>query len=779
MSRDEYIGHVLKGNVAEALNFGETITMEEILEPMDGGEELKLVLIEGAPGIGKSTLAWELCRNWDKFPCMKQYILVVLLRLRERRVQNVENLLDFFFSYEIPDQKPVVDELVRCHGKGVLFVLDGFDELPTSLQHEGLLVEVIQKRVFPKSTVIVTSRPSAMAELLNICSPLIQRRIEILGFTQDSIKAYTSSIIPSDSEALKKFESYISFSENSAINSLMYVPINAAIIVQIFLENMHKGSLLPRNLTQLYTQLCLTILNRYTRVNCSSVTVHKLENLPHDLYANFLDLAKIAFKCVMNQEVIFHSDTVPSDFNHFGFLDAFPALYGGDDVSYNFLHLTLQEFFAAYYISQNPGCLKEYYTYDRQWNVVWRFVAGLTNFSYANSSFTELSLFFVQCLFEAQITIDFKSMFGCEMCSCRLFQEEPLDYYALGYCIANCTTEKSLWVVACECDQVRYDAFIHGLTSSISSTVGVILKLSLITSPYTCPISPLFPSPAKPLYNNIVELILQNALLNMVDFSEGILRFSSLKVLSIEGSELDSASSVNKFLMQLYKSDVISLNIVDTGFEKFLYHTPSVVSVFGNLIHKLSGKLKELVTGSYTASIEEIQGLVGIVSSDSSLQHLSLKYPYGDMLPCFNHNNQLQELTLIGDLGDTVFTRDDKVLIPRFVNTLQDNTTLQQLRFKYFVTGDESVMKNIVIALRDNRSVEVLTLYGRFNSHTCAEITMVVSAIDPRVEVVMARKLDLSGDREAELSCRIITEGDKKFVFQSAYVPKKIKSRRF
>ena len=69
--RDEYIGHILEGNVAEALHSRESITLEQILEPKEGKNELGLVLMEGAPGIGKSTLAWELCRNWDNFASMR------------------------------------------------------------------------------------------------------------------------------------------------------------------------------------------------------------------------------------------------------------------------------------------------------------------------------------------------------------------------------------------------------------------------------------------------------------------------------------------------------------------------------------------------------------------------------------------------------------------------------------------------------------------------------------------------------------------------------------
>ena len=77
--RDKVVGHVLHGNVKEMLKGRREISMEEILEPDEGQDKIGLVLIEGAPGIGKSTFAWELCRGWKRLGCMEKYTLVVLL----------------------------------------------------------------------------------------------------------------------------------------------------------------------------------------------------------------------------------------------------------------------------------------------------------------------------------------------------------------------------------------------------------------------------------------------------------------------------------------------------------------------------------------------------------------------------------------------------------------------------------------------------------------------------------------------------------------------------
>ena len=88
---------------------------------------------------------------------------------------------------------------------------------------------------------------------------------------------------------LKKFMAYISASDNPAINSLMYIPLNAVIIVVLIYRDCKSESLLPHTLTELYIQLCLTILNRFLKY--PSVRVEQFENLPKDLLQQFLKLS--------------------------------------------------------------------------------------------------------------------------------------------------------------------------------------------------------------------------------------------------------------------------------------------------------------------------------------------------------------------------------------------------------------------------------------------------------------------------------------------------------
>ena len=168
--RDEYIGYTLQGDIEEIIQNRE-ISIEQIFEPVKGQKKLKLVLIEGAPGIGKSALSWELCRKWEELSCMQQYSLVILLRLREEEVQEIKSIHDLFCQYESEDKKSLVEEVSKSQGSGILFILDGFDELPKALQEKSFLLNLMRGRILPACSVLVTSRPSATAELLTSCQP--------------------------------------------------------------------------------------------------------------------------------------------------------------------------------------------------------------------------------------------------------------------------------------------------------------------------------------------------------------------------------------------------------------------------------------------------------------------------------------------------------------------------------------------------------------------------------------------------------------------------------
>lgn len=714
--REDYIGHTLQGNVSQILNNRKEISIQQILEPEENQNRLRLVFVEGTPGIGKSTLAWELCRKWDEFLCMKKYSLVILFRLREEEVQQMTKVSDLFISYETEEKKSLVEELLKSNGDGVLFILDGFDELPKVLQRKGFVLNLIRGIILPASTVLVTSRPSATAELLTSCGPLVQKRIEILGFTQESVEEYARSVFSSEPEKLTNFKAYISASKNPAINSLMYIPLNAAIIVQIY-RNSTSDNFLPHTLTELYTQLCLTYLNRYLQSDCFSFMIDKFEDLPHNLYEQFCRVSEIAFEGIKKQEVIFH--TAPPNLIHFGFLDAVSALYGGSRISYNFLHLTLQEFFAAYHISKmcEAGLdVLNQYGKDEQWNVVWRFVAGLTKFQHykgvldvdehflfkkhCGADTVLVSLFFIQCAFEAQ---DSKHLIPSELAmqfnNCESAILTALDLYSLGYCIANYPS--LYWEVNIEGGNhgelgLDIASFVIGLNTKSPS----LSKLNLLRLRNCCNVSI-----ANIELHSLTFLQLSGCDLNnddMLQLSEFIPHMPLLKFLDIAENE-DAVGQQDGVFQKLCLSNVTALDVSYTC--DFQDSPLDSCSALQNLINPLSGSIKVLKI------VGNCELLLNLVSAPSSLNVLSIWYTEEISLSGFAANTCLSKLSisidpLVDCEGIVRATSQDIVQI------LKHNKALQLLEFRSIdPQRDASSLRNIVSALSENTTLHNITLY--------------------------------------------------------------------
>ena len=102
-------------------------------------KERRVILVEGAPGVGKSTFAREFCRRWEKGEIAQRYQLMLLLRLRDDRVAKAKSLKDLIYHPLESVAQAVSEELALSHDFHALIILEGFDELPIHCQKDPIL----------------------------------------------------------------------------------------------------------------------------------------------------------------------------------------------------------------------------------------------------------------------------------------------------------------------------------------------------------------------------------------------------------------------------------------------------------------------------------------------------------------------------------------------------------------------------------------------------------------------------------------------------------------
>ena len=468
----------IRGSIDDILEGKAPIQMRHILKPNYDKKnkrtkhQVTQVLIEGAPGIGKSTFAWEVCQKWGQHQLFKKYSLVVLLKFRDKRVQEAKTVSELFYHPNSKLQSDIVNVITETGGQGLLLILEGFDEAPASKRTtDSIFVRLFTGQVLPKATVILTTRPSASGELREVCRGKHYRRIEIVGFGKEEIDEYIQCAF-SDEQSRTDFNEYLSLYPH--IHSMMYVPLNSAIVTHVYESCKSSGTVVPKTMTQLYSSLIRTLLLRYLKdkeeYKDTCTNINSFRDLPQPVYDKFCEICEIAYTGIMNAETELIFQDLPSDFDTLGLMQTCPELYvdRGASVSYNFLHLTVQEYLAAYHISQQSRDEQVAFMKNDifEMEVVVRFLAGLSElgrdlwdvvrgFVIENKNFIEVE--FLHLLFESQDPSAITCVLGSDYVCFKNFEnaEEPFDWYVLGYCIAHSSCDWKLDLQEYELESVE------------------------------------------------------------------------------------------------------------------------------------------------------------------------------------------------------------------------------------------------------------------------------------------------------------------------------------
>ena len=344
----------------------------------------KVILILGGPGMGKSAFAINICKQWAEGDLLQSYKAVVLLVLRDPEIQGAKTIKDFLQILDDDLRENVYKEIIKSNGGKVCFIFEGYDELPYHLQKASVFAKFIDK--LPKCTLVYTTRPEAYYQTPYKGSKIVR----INGFNEASVDKYISKAFEeyeNGEEMAQKLKTQVH--NNPVVESILHIPINVAIVCLIFFQY----STLPKTLTELYILLCLRLILRHiisrTPNEGQIEKLQSLNDLPTDISKQFTQLCYIAYVGMENKKIMLSSQDInefgvtEDKLHDMGFLLKAPttSVYGRQK-SYNFLHLTLQEFCAAWYISklsaeEQVQSVKVFHNQE-QFKMVWRFYSGIT-----------------------------------------------------------------------------------------------------------------------------------------------------------------------------------------------------------------------------------------------------------------------------------------------------------------------------------------------------------------------------------------------------------------
>ncbi|XP_048088034.1 uncharacterized protein LOC125286794 isoform X6 [Alosa alosa] len=369
VNKEHEVRHIEKasGSSEEKL-----IECNNIFQSLPGEDKpIRTVLTKGVAGIGKSISVQKFILDWLKGNANQDIDLIFPLPFRELNLKvqrcSFMDILHQFF----PETKGLM--FTKNNMYKVLFVFDGLDEcrhplafkkneiwsdLTTSTSVDVLLTNLIKGNLFPSALIWITSRPAAAG-----CIPpdYIDQVAEIRGFNEEQKEEYFRKRITDGILADKVIQH---MKESRSLYIMCHIPvfcwISATVLERILeeieaseeTESSDKEQTL-KTLTQMYSHFLIFQTRRSTEKygeKCAYDTEWDEKSI--------LALGQLAFQNLLKNNLIF----CENDLMQCGITVDDASVYSGVctqifkqdsgvfiGTAFCFVHLSIQEFFAALY----------------------------------------------------------------------------------------------------------------------------------------------------------------------------------------------------------------------------------------------------------------------------------------------------------------------------------------------------------------------------------------------------------------------------------------------
>ncbi|NXF27711.1 NLRP3 protein, partial [Rhodinocichla rosea] len=377
-----------------------TTTTTMLFEPSGDGQTPQVVVLVGAPGMGKTTMVRKVMVEWGEGALHTQFDFVFCIDCKAIILPMEASLADLV-SQCCPGLQVSAGKILDDQKK-ILFIFDGFEALGFSLVQpkaelssdprevkplELTLMSLLKKTLLPKASLLITIRPTALGSLRQCLKG--ENYVEILGFSAARREEYFHRYFENPNKADVAFRFVRG---NEILYSLCVIPIMSWTVCTI-LEQELCGK---KNLLE-----CSKTTTGMMMFYLSQLLKHRDRDNPQVLQQFLLQLCSLAAEGIWKHKVLFEEKEIkdcgldlPGLLPYF--LNERIPREGEDHESvYAFTHLHLQEFFAAmFYVLEDDGetisslgrlekdvnkLLESYNKSRKDLNVTVRFLFGLVS----------------------------------------------------------------------------------------------------------------------------------------------------------------------------------------------------------------------------------------------------------------------------------------------------------------------------------------------------------------------------------------------------------------
>ncbi|XP_062301256.1 NLR family CARD domain-containing protein 3-like isoform X3 [Scomber scombrus] len=347
-----------------------SVDLNDIFKPLPGQEKPhRTVLTKGVAGIGKSFAVQKFILDWAKEEANQDIDFVFSFAFRELNLTTDEkSLLELLTEFHpAPLSLKDTEDFVKDR---VLVILDGLDESRLQLDFENckrvtsisevtsvdnLLANLIQGNLLPNAKIWITSRPAAASQ---IPAEYVNMVTEIRGFNDPQKEEYFRRRFSQDSMLADRITSHIQSSQS--LDIMCQIPIfcwiSAILFEEVFGGDEKAES--PQTLTEMMAHFLLAQTKRGSR-KYEQKTEKNKEQFLKSQKEFLMKLGKLAFDQLLQNNLIFYE----GDFEKCGIDIKEAVIYSGfcnavlreekvfsQKKVFFFVHLTIQEFFAALYV---------------------------------------------------------------------------------------------------------------------------------------------------------------------------------------------------------------------------------------------------------------------------------------------------------------------------------------------------------------------------------------------------------------------------------------------